>query len=779
MSNQNKSHLQALIDRNNYTSSRCFIWRLSKLVISIFLLFNCATSNAQLNLTDSAFYYFKKSINAQSVDTVTFEKGINCITRLDLSDALIQQFEQYAASISVDKKLYWRFLILNGVVLNLQKNDLNRCIAYGRKYISQAELIKEYGGIYIRSQFMKALRIPYRNSSNLKEGFKYFSEKLKEFKQQNDSIGIYDCYYVLAGFFRTNGLIDQGIYNNKKSRSYCDTTKDNSYNYGRFEKSNGKGGYATSIYVTGLYYLQKESYFESIPYCRLVIDQSKGSLFYEVFLSNAITNLAIAKMNLNQLDSVELFLKQAIKLSDSKEYHDFVVYQSQYLSDYYRRIGKYSLAHSILDACNQLIKKYKLPVAAAPGTIHPDYFKALVYLDERKLPDAIKMLQADLERLNGRNKIEIVRNYRLMATLYSKLGNHQGSSASYQKYVEIQDTLLSDQAQFQNISFETEEEMNNKERSIFKLAAANKIASTTRNYFIAFAVLLLFSAVLLYNRVRFKQRANKKLEDTLMKLTNTQTQLVQAEKMAFLGELTAGIAHEIQNPLNFVNNFAEVNTELIDELKKEIEPAGIISANELIEDIKANSEKITHHGKRADSIVKGMLQHSRKSSGQKELTDINALCDEYLRLSYHGLRAKDKSFNAEFDTQLDNTLPPISVVPQDIGRVILNLINNAFYAVNARQKMEQQGDYKPQVTISTRKEGNQLVIEVSDNGTGMTEQVKEKVFQPFFTTKPTGEGTGLGLSLSYDIVTKGHGGELRVETKEGMGTEFIIQLPIV
>ena len=777
MSNQNKSHLQALIDRNYYTLSRCFIWTLTKLVISIFLFFNCTASNAQLNLADSAFYYFKKSINAQSVDTVTFEKGINCITRLDLSDALIQQFEQYAASISVNKKPYWRFLILYGVVRNLQKNDLNRCIKYGRKYISQAELIKENGGIYIRSQFMKELRIPYRNSSNLKEGFKYFNEKLKEFKQQNDSIGIYDCYYVLAGFFRTNGLMDQAIYNNKKSRLYCDTTKDDSFDFGLFETPNGKKAYANSIFLTGLYYLQKGSYFESIPYCRIVIDQSKGSLFYEDFVSNAITSLATAKMNLNQLDSVELFLKQAIKLSDSKEAHDFVVYQSQYLSDYYRRIGKYSLAHSILDTCNQLIKKYKLPVAASPGIIHPDYFKALVYLDERKLPEAIKMLQADLERLNGRNKIEIIRNYRLMATLYSKLGNHHGSSASYQKYVEIQDTLLSDQAQFQNISFETEEEMNNKERSILKLAAANKIASTTRNYFIAFAVLLLFSAILLYNRVRFKQRANKKLEDTLMKLTNTQTQLVQAEKMASLGELTAGIAHEIQNPLNFVNNFAEVNTELIDELKKEIEPAGIISANEIIEDIKANSKKITHHGKRADSILKGMLQHSRKSSGQKELTDINALCDEYLRLSYHGLRAKDKSFNAEFETKFDAALAPINVVPQDIGRVILNLINNAFYAVNERQKNEKESGYKPRVTLTTSKQADQVVIEVADNGTGMPEQVKEKIFQPFFTTKPTGEGTGLGLSLSYDIVTKGHGGSINVSTSANQGTVFTIQLP--
>jgi signal transduction histidine kinase len=292
----------------------------------------------------------------------------------------------------------------------------------------------------------------------------------------------------------------------------------------------------------------------------------------------------------------------------------------------------------------------------------------------------------------------------------------------------------------------------------------------------------------MFRNNRQKHKINTKLENTLANLQATQKQLVQSEKMASLGELTAGIAHEIQNPLNFVNNFAEVNTELIDELKKEIEPAGIISANELIEDIKANSEKITHHGNRADAIVKNMLQHSRKTSAQKELTDINALCDEYLRLSYHGLRAKDKSFNAEFDTKFDTTLPQISVIPQDIGRVILNLINNAFYAVNARQKMEQQGEYKPQVTISTRKEGNQVVIEVSDNGTGMTEQVKEKIFQPFFTTKPTGEGTGLGLSLSFDIITKGHGGELKVETqpaalaaqlgKEGRVTTFIILLPL-
>ncbi|MDH4059026.1 MAG: HAMP domain-containing histidine kinase, partial [Cyclobacteriaceae bacterium] len=245
-------------------------------------------------------------------------------------------------------------------------------------------------------------------------------------------------------------------------------------------------------------------------------------------------------------------------------------------------------------------------------------------------------------------------------------------------------------------------------------------------------------------------------------------------------ELTAGIAHEIQNPLNFVNNFSEVNTELIDEANQEIDKGNTSEAKEILKDIKENESKINHHGKRADAIVKGMLQHSRSSSGQKELTDINALCDEYLRLSYHGLRAKDKSFNAKFETDFDASLPKINVVPQDIGRVILNLINNAFYAVSERAINQQlttnNQPFTPTVTVSTKKLSDQIEIRVKDNGNGIPDNIKEKIFQPFFTTKPTGQGTGLGLSLSYDVV-KSHGGEISVITKKGDGSEFIIQLP--
>ena len=246
--------------------------------------------------------------------------------------------------------------------------------------------------------------------------------------------------------------------------------------------------------------------------------------------------------------------------------------------------------------------------------------------------------------------------------------------------------------------------------------------------------------------------------------------------MASLGELTAGIAHEIQNPLNFVNNFSEVNSELADELKSELATGNVQLANEIAGDIKDNSEKINHHGKRADAIVKGMLQHSRSSAGVKEATDINALCDEYLRLSYHGLRAKDKNFNAEIKTDLDETIGKINIIPQDIGRVVLNLINNAFYAVNEKAKL-QAASYEPRVIVSTKKIGGKIEISVKDNGNGIPDPIKEKIFQPFFTTKPTGSGTGLGLSLSYDII-KACGGEIKVESKEGDGTTFIIQLPV-
>ena len=311
-----------------------------------------------------------------------------------------------------------------------------------------------------------------------------------------------------------------------------------------------------------------------------------------------------------------------------------------------------------------------------------------------------------------------------------------------------------------------------------------KTANLLKTYGLAALILfILVIAFLLWRNNRYRRQAKtllqqqkKEIEFTTEQLHLTQRQLIQSEKMASLGELTAGIAHEIQNPLNFVNNFSDVNMELISEMKTELKNGTKEEVIEILEDIKQNLEKISHHGRRAESIVKGMLQHSRASSNIKEPTDINNLADEYLRLAYHGLRAKDKTFNSELIVNFSNNIPVLNVVPQDIGRVMLNMFTNAFYAVNQKQKTT-GANYQPTVTLSTTVYKNQVVIAVKDNGNGIPANIKDKIMQPFFTTKPTGEGTGLGLSMSYDIVVKGHNGSIDVNTKEGEFSEFIIKLP--
>jgi len=340
------------------------------------------------------------------------------------------------------------------------------------------------------------------------------------------------------------------------------------------------------------------------------------------------------------------------------------------------------------------------------------------------------------------------------------------------KYIELghvlKDSLLStkNDREIQGISFNAQLQQEKQVAEQAKYKSRIQLYAT-----IAGLLALLLITAILWKNYKQQQKVKLKIEHAYAELKSTQAQLIQSEKMASLGELTAGIAHEIQNPLNFVNNFSEVNSELIEEMNNENDIKGMKG---IANDIKQNNEKISFHGKRADAIVKGMLQHSRASSGQKELTDINKLTDEYLRLAYHGLRAKDKSFNVEIKTGFDGSIGNINIVPQDIGRVLLNLINNAFYAVNERQKVEGVG-YEPIVTVSTKKVGDKVEIKVKDNGHGIPQKILDKIFQPFFTTKPTGEGTGLGLSLSYDII-KAHGGEIKVETKEGEGSEFVIRL---
>jgi len=368
----------------------------------------------------------------------------------------------------------------------------------------------------------------------------------------------------------------------------------------------------------------------------------------------------------------------------------------------------------------------------------------------------------------------VMKSTNLLTDEYRSLNDYKDAYDYEQIMLKANDSLFSQQKTLviQNLTFA--QEQHKQEAQEAEIAYQNRVRFYAMLGIVGFLVLI--AAILLYANGR-RKKANAVLQKTLSALKTTQRQLIQSEKMASLGELTAGIAHEIQNPLNFVNNFAEINIELLDEMESELKSGDKDEALAIASDVRQNLEKIRHHGQRADGIVKGMLQHSRASSNTREPTDVNKLADEYLRLAYHGLRAKDKSFNAELETNFDTGLLLANLVPQDIGRVLLNLFTNAFYATEQKKKLL-AGNYSPVVAVSTAIANGQIEIRVRDNGIGIPENIKEKIMQPFFTTKPTGEGTGLGLSLTYDIVVKGHGGKIDINTKEGEFTEFIVTLPL-
>ncbi len=507
------------------------------------------------------------------------------------------------------------------------------------------------------------------------------------------------------------------------------------------------------------------------------------------------------------------------------------------MGDLYYRMGKYDSANIYIEKSLKLLSKFKsksgwISWVAGRSTekMNNDslafyyYYESISQLNEnsKDLPAAYNSLSSlylkknqldsaflyankalDLSQKKKFNK-EKIETFFILSNIYETT-NTKKAYEYYKLAVSTRDILYNQEKQRQILGFKFNEELLQNELNLNEIKYRNKIRiNVLLGLLLSFFVIM----ILIYRNFKNKQKANivlqeqkAKVESTLSQLKSTQAQLIQSEKMASLGELTAGIAHEIQNPLNFVNNFSEVSNELIVEMTEELDKGDIEEAKAISSDIKQNLEKINQHGKRASDIVKGMLEHSRTSTGQKEATDINALCNDYLRLAYQGQKAKNKDFNATMETHFDPNLPKVEVIPQDIGRVLLNLMTNAFYAVNERNKdIERAGspsgaggkggqpqvhDYIPTVSITTQRTANsqlptakdQLLIAIKDNGLGIPETIKDKIFQPFFTTKPTGQGTGLGLSLSYDIV-KAHGGELKVETKEGEGSIFIIQLPI-
>jgi two-component system, NtrC family, sensor kinase len=556
-----------------------------------------------------------------------------------------------------------------------------------------------------------------------------------------------------------------------------------------FERIGIQSEKAINLYFIGQIFNLQGDYRQSLSYnfrAKLIaetIDENKT-------LIKALSNIGHAYEQLNQLDSALLYATQSYALCNSYKDSYLIGGSTNLIADIYSKLGNlkssmnfYHLSISYSQKINDNLTTSNIYLGIANLFKRENKPDSCLYYSKQSLSIA----------QSGKFALQIMNAGNFLTDYYKEKRVFDSAFAYQQLSIHAKDSLFSAQKimQFQNISFS--EQMRQQEIKEAEVRYRNKVS-----VYIMFGVIavFLFIAIILWRNNRQKQKANTllnkqkaeiefqktKAEVAFDELKSTQAQLVQSEKMASLGELTAGIAHEIQNPLNFVNNFSEVNAELIAEMKAEIDQGNYEDAKMIANDITENQQKINHHGKRADAIVKGMLQHSRSSTGAKEPTDINALADEYLRLAYHGLRAKDKSFNATMKTDFDQRIVHISIIPQDIGRVILNLITNAFYAVTEKKK--QIGDsllpdgqgYEPTVTVSTKKTGNRVSISVKDNGNGIPQKILDKIFQPFFTTKPTGQGTGLGLSLSYDIV-KAHGGEIKAETKEGEGAAFIIVLP--
>jgi two-component system NtrC family sensor kinase len=527
----------------------------------------------------------------------------------------------------------------------------------------------------------------------------------------------------------------------------------------------------------GILYQNAPNYEKAINYYRSSIELSKQVNNLRIL---CITYSTIGRtfLSLKQPDSALYFLQLAYDNASKIDYNRFIGSILLNIGRVYLAEGNQEKAKEyFLRGLSESNEHYYFRGVVASNLALADLNKSQGHIDS-----ILYYVQNGLPVANYLNAPDLfLRSYTALADFYRIKGNND-STVKYQSLIiKINDSLFnSKQAQqFQNIDFDEQQRQQQIE------AAQSAYRVKFRMYaLITGLAIILFIAIILYRNSLQRKKANillsqqkNELETTLVTLKTTQKQLIQSEKMASLGELTAGIAHEIQNPLNFVNNFSDVSNELLEEMKQELATGNTQQAIEIVNDVKENLEKILHHGKRADAIVKGMLQHSRSSSAQKELTDINTLAEEYLRLAYHGLRAKDKFFNAKYETDLDPSVTKINIVPEQIGRVILNLINNSFYAVSEKKKNVGNG-YEPSVIVSTKKINNKVEIRVKDNGNGIPQKVLDKIFQPFFTTKPTGQGTGLGLSLSYDIVTKGHDGEIKVETKEGEGSEFIISLPV-
>lgn len=609
---------------------------------------------------------------------------------------------------------------------------------------------------------LAAVRYTYNSAGNQEDRLQFYTDKLHYYLINGPFENVAPCYHGIGGYYLYKADYNKALSNYLKAAEI----------YKKFDNQpylNDLGVIAMNYANWGNNQKALEYFKLAIEFNRIVKDNRTSNLIY-----NSLSNI---NRTLKNYPEALLYADSALTLNNN---HFRTFMAISYVEKALTLICMNRLQDGIynLNHAKQIADSAHSKVYSASGAMEIDFGYYQYYSAIKKYEEAGRSLKTAYEKSVEAKSNELQLKYlRELSFFYGQQHNVTLASEFLKKFFDLTDQLNREHSSFKIAQYENEEKEIQQNDSINVLRQHTAIQSATikKSNTILWGSLIALIIISVSLFFVFRQyQLNKKILSSLRK---TQRQLILSEKMASLGELTAGIAHEIQNPLNFVNNFSEINTELIAEMKLEIEAGNLDEVKAIASDIEANEKKITQHGKRADAIVKGMLQHSRSSTGVKESTNINALADEYLRLAYHGLRAKDKSFNAAMKTDFDESIGNINIIPQDIGRVILNLITNAFYAVTDKKQQLPVG-YEPTVSVSTRRTNGKVEIKVADNGNGIPQKALDKIFQPFFTTKPSGQGTGLGLSMSYEIVTKGHGGELKVDTKEGEGAEFTIILPV-
>ena len=692
----------------------------------------------------------------------------NCI--INGSAALPKTLKKLSAISMAYKK---RFFLIFG----LMSINLSGAFAQEQKIADSLSLVYQQKTLTDSAELDLLINLSFNEMRDLKKGLKYAEELITLAGRSGNNKYLRTGYFLKGTKERSLGNLEEALAAYFKSAEIARKSK-------HLTAEGESYGAIADIYSVGNNHINSVNYYNKAI---KLLRQTKDS----ISLASSLLNAGDEFLKTKKYDTALLHLLEAKIIFDKLNYPSGQGYSLGNMGMVYASIGRNGLAEKNINEAIRILEKAQ------------DYYPICVYLIS--MSDIYSAKGDDQTALNyAQRSLQLAEQYGLkeqigqasgkLSELYEKSGDKSEALSYYKKHITYRDSVTNINSVRKMADLRTNYEVSQKQAEVNML---NRQKRNERYLTVSMGIILgltIIILVILFRSNQHKQKAFRildlqkvetdkqraKAEDALNELQVTQKQLIQTAKMASLGELTAGIAHEIQNPLNFVNNFAEVTVELLGELRdgivNKLTNSDKAEANEIIINLADNLKKISDHGKRADSIVKGMLQHSRSTIGKKELTDINALADEFLRLSYFGLRAKDKEFNANFTSDFDQSIGKLEILPQDIGRVFLNLYNNAFYAVNEKKK-QQNGAFESLVSVKTKRVGNKVEIAIKDNGIGIPQTVIDKIFQPFFTTKPAGQGTGLGLSLSYDII-KAHGGEFKVETKEGEFAEFTIQLPM-